>query len=366
MSSVSIIVPTFNEAQNIPALHAGLAQVLKDRQWELIFVDDDSPDGTSDAARALARVHANVRCLQRVQDRGLCSAVHWGVQAAHGDHVVVMDGDLQHDPAIIPAMLAELEAGTDIVAGSRFLPGSTCDGLSSPARNALSIHGNRLVNFFLRRRLSDPLTGYFATSRRLFLRSIPRMQADGFKVFFDLVYHNRKARIRELAFDFRPRRHGESKLEPHVFWSLLCDMISKLSGSLLPPRLVSFVGVGVIGSTLHFSVLYAVLGLGTAFWFAQTLATVAAMVFNFTLNNILTYSAERLRNGAFFRGLFLYSVIASFGIVANVSTAQLTYDHFQGQTFIASTIGIVIDVVWRFVVSNRLVWRRANPLASAA
>ena len=362
MTVVSIVVPTYNEAGNLSTIYQSLADVLQDNSWELIIVDDDSSDGTADVARSLARQHDNVRCIQRIQERGLCSAVQWGVQAAHGDTIVVMDGDLQHDPGVIPLMLEELHKGHDIVSGSRFLSGSPVQGLSSGLRNSLSFYGNRLINLYLGNHLTDPLTGFFATSRTLFLRSIPRMQADGFKVFFDLIYHNRDAAVKELAFDFRARQYGESKLQLYVFWLLLCDMISKLSGGLVPPRLVSFAGVGLIGSIIHFSFLYASLASGTTFWAAQTIATIMAMIFNFTFNNILTYSADRLRRGAFFKGLLLYSVIASFGIVANVSTAQLTYEHFKAHTFVAASMGIFIDVVWRFVVSNRLIWGRSSIL----
>ena len=359
---ISIIVPTYNEAGNVSSIHAGLEAALQGETWELIVVDDDSPDGTADAVRKLAGQYGNVRCIQRLQERGLCSAVQWGVQAAHGDIVVVMDGDLQHDPDLIPSMLRELRNGCDIASGSRFLSGRPIEGLTSNLRNRLSVYGNRLINLYLGVQLTDPLTGFFATSRILFLRSIPRMQADGFKIFFDLIYHNRRAAIKELPFDFRARKHGESKLQLNVLWLLLCDMISKLSGSLIPPRLVSFVGVGLIGSTVHFSFLYASLAAGAVFWLAQTIATVTAMVFNFTFNNILTYSADRLRGERFYKGLLLYSFIASFGIVANVSSAQLTYDHFKAHTFLAASVGIVIDVIWRFVVSNRLIWGQSSIL----
>lgn len=362
MTLVSIVVPTYNEARNISTLHERLAATLHDKSWELIVVDDDSPDGTADEARRLAQKYGNVRCLQRLQDRGLCSAVQWGVQAAHGDIVVVMDGDLQHDPALIPMMLDELQDGCNFVAGSRFLSGRPVKGLTSGLRNILSVYGNKLINLYLGVRLTDPLTGFFATSRVLFLRSIPRMQADGFKVFFDLLYHNKGATVKELPFDFRAREHGESKLQLNVIWLLLCDMVSKLTRGLIPPRLVSFVGVGLIGSTVHFSFLYASLAAGAVFWLAQTIATVTAMIFNFTFNNILTYSADRLRKDRFYKGLLLYSFIASFGIVANVSSAQLTYEHFKVHTFLAASVGIFIDVIWRFVVSNRLIWGQSSIL----
>lgn len=360
MTALSIIVPTYNERLNVVAMYDGLAETLRNVSWELIVVDDDSPDGTADVVRDLARRYDNVRCIQRIQERGLCSAVQWGVQAAHGDVVLVMDGDLQHDPGLIPKMLEELRSGQDIVSGSRFLSGRRVEGLSSPLRNKLSVYGNRLVNLYLGVRLTDPLTGFFATSRALFLRSIPRMQADGFKVFFDLIYYNRNAAIKELALDFRTRQHGDSKLQLYVVWLLLCDMISKLSRGLVPPRLVSFVGVGLIGSTVHFSVLYTSLAAGAVFWVSQAIATVLAMIFNFTLNNVLTYAADRLAGGSFYRGLLLYSVIASFGIVANVSTAELTYELFKVHTFFAASVGIVIDIIWRFVVSNRLIWGNSS------
>jgi dolichol-phosphate mannosyltransferase len=358
---VSVVVPTYNGAGNVAMIYDGLARALAGRSWELVVVDDDSPDGTGDAVRDLGRKHDNVRCIQRVQERGLCSAVHWGVQAAHGEVIVVMDGDLQHEPALIPKMLEALQSGHDIVSGSRFLEGATEKGLSD-RRRRLSDWGNRLTNRFLGTALSDPLTGFFATSRRLFLDSIPLMQADGFKVFFDLVYHNRKVTVRELPFDFQRRQHGQSKLQLYVLWLLACDIVSKLSRGMLPPRLISFVGVGLIGSIFHFSVLYACMGLGAVFWLAQAIATVVAMVFNFTINNVLTYSDDRLRGRAFYKGLLLYSLIASVGIVANVSTAQITYMRLQGHTFIAATTGLVIDVIWRFVVSNRLIWGRSSIL----
>lgn len=361
---VSVVVPTYNEAGNIPMIYEGLAQALGGCAWELVVVDDDSPDGTADAVRALGRRHDNVRCIQRVQERGLCSAVHWGVQAAHGETIVVMDGDLQHEPALIPRMLEALQAGHDIVSGSRFLEGAAENGLSD-RRRRLSDWGNRLTNRFLGTALSDPLTGFFATSRRLFLESIPQMQADGFKVFFDLVYRNRHVTIRELPFEFRRRRHGESKLDLYVLWLLACDIVSKLSRGMLPPRLVSFVGVGLIGAIFHFAVLYFAMDLGAVFWAAQAIATVVAMVFNFTINNILTYSDDRLRGAAFYKGLLLYSLIASVGIVANVSTAQIAYLRLQGHTFIAATTGLIIDVIWRFVVSNRLIWGRSSILRKA-
>lgn len=352
MTDVSIVLPVQDAASAIVPIYDSLASALGSTSWELVIVDDNSPDGTADAVRALARTHGNVRCLQRVQDRGRASAIQWGVQASHGTAIVVMDGDVLRQAAFVPKMLEALGKGADIVSAAR--PG------------VLSGLANALVNLRLRSRLADPLTGFFATSRAFFLRSLPRMQQDGFSVFFDLVYYNRDARLRELALPEGPLGRTGLKPQLYILWALLCDMTSKLLGGLAPPRLVSFVGVGVIGSSVHFSVLYASLGLGAVFWMSQALATVTAMIFNFTVNNVLTYSSDRLRSATYYKGLILYAIIASFGVVANVSTAQITYEHFKAHTFVAASMGILIDVVWRFVVSNRLIWGRSSVFRKAA
>ena len=127
---------TIQFENNLPVKH-GLYDPANEKDscgaWELVVVDDDSPDGTADVVRALGLRHDNVRCIQRVQERGLCSAVHWGVQAAHGEVIVVMDGDLQHEPELIPKMLEALQAGHDIVSGSRFMAGAAEKGLSIAA-----------------------------------------------------------------------------------------------------------------------------------------------------------------------------------------------------------------------------------------
>ena len=352
MTAISVVLPVQNAATAIVPLYDSLAAALGDMSWELIVIDENSPDGTADAVRTLARTHANVRCLQRVQDRGRASAIHWGVQASHGEVIVVMDGDARRQSEFVPKMLERLGPDGDIVSVAR-------PGVESGLANAA-------VNLRLGCRLADPLSGFFATSRGFFLRSIPRMQPDGFNVFFDLVYYNREARVRELALPDCPLGRTGLKPQLYVLWSLLCDMISKLSGGLVPPRLVSFIGVGVIGSSVHFSMLYARLGFGTAFWISQALATVSAMIFNFSVNNVLTYSSDRLRSTTYYKGLLLYTIIASFGVVANVSTAQITYEHFKAHTFVAASMGILIDVVWRFVVSNRLIWGRSSVFRKAA
>ena len=352
MTAISVVLPVQNAATAIVPLYDSLAAALGDMSWELIVIDENSPDGTADAVRTLARTHANVRCLQRVQDRGRASAIHWGVQASHGEIIVVMDGDARRQSEFVPKMLEWLGPGGDIVSVAR-------PGVESGLANAV-------VNLRLGCRLADPFSGFFATSRGFFLRSIPRMQPDGFNVFFDLVYYNREARVRELALPDAPLGRTGLKPQLYVLWSLLCDMISKLSGGLAPPRLVSFIGVGVIGSSVHFSVLYSSLGFGAAFWISQALATVSAMIFNFSVNNVLTYSSDRLRSTTYYKGLLLYTIIASFGVVANVSTAQITYEHFKAHTFVAASMGILIDVVWRFVVSNRLIWGRSSVFRKAA
>ncbi|MDB6102504.1 MAG: dolichol monophosphate mannose synthase, partial [Gammaproteobacteria bacterium] len=124
MPEISIVVPTFSEAENIAELHARLSAVLASESWELIFVDDDSPDGTADLVRALSKEDQRVRCIQRIGRRGLSTAVVEGALSSSAPYVAVMDADLQHDESILPAMLHELRSrNLDIVVGSRYVAG---------------------------------------------------------------------------------------------------------------------------------------------------------------------------------------------------------------------------------------------------
>ncbi len=213
---LSIVTPTYNEAGNVEALVARLAATLGGIGWEVLFVDDDSPDGT--AAKVVGVGMAHVRCLKRVGRRGLASACIEGFGATSAPFIAVMDADLQHDEALLPRMLAILKTGeAELVVASRYAEGGGL-GEHSPLRRLISYAGNGAARRLLGVRLSDPMSGFFMLNRELLARSsLGHVSGRGFKILLDIVASTRPPpKLRELPFTFRPRHAGESKFNPAI------------------------------------------------------------------------------------------------------------------------------------------------------
>jgi dolichol-phosphate mannosyltransferase len=302
--------------------------------------------------------------LRRIGRRGLASAVIEGALASSAAAIAVMDGDLQHDPAILPAMLRAVRpGGADLAVGSRHADGGDAVGLASRWRRWLSGAGIRLAQAFLPVRLSDPMSGFFVLPRPLFERLAPRLTGQGFKILLDLVLTAGPGlRVAEFAYHFRPRGAGASKLDVLVltqFAGLMLDrlVLRRVLGGLVPLRFVSFALVGALGVLVHVAVLEAAWrGLAWGFTPAQVLATLTAMAFNFALNNQITYRDQRLRGARVWRGLALFVVVCGIGAVANVGIARALYAGPAGG-LLAGATGAAIGVVWNYAVSATLVWR---------
>jgi dolichol-phosphate mannosyltransferase len=220
---LSIIAPTFNEAGNVEPLVVRLEAVLRGIAWEILFVDDDSPDGTSDRVLAVGQRMPNVRCLKRVGRRGLASACIEGFAATSAPFIAVMDADLQHDEALLPRMLEILRGGeAELVVASRYAPGGGV-GEHSLLRRLISLGGNWVARAVLGVPLSDPMSGFFMLRRELLARSkVGRVSGRGFKILLDLVASTRPpAKLKELPFTFRPRNAGESKFNTAIGWEFL-------------------------------------------------------------------------------------------------------------------------------------------------
>jgi dolichol-phosphate mannosyltransferase len=364
---ISVVVPCYSERPNIRPLVAALDAALAGRDWEAIFVDDDSPDGTADEIRALAATDARVRGLRRIGRRGLSSAVIEGVLASSATLVAVMDGDLQHDETrLVPMLDAVAEGRCDIAVGSRHVAGGNAAGLSSPWRHRLSETGIRLAQAFLPVRpgfapLEDPMSGFFACERRFFEQVAPRLSGQGFKILLDLVLSAPTAtgaipRVLEIPARFRPRLAGESKLDVLVLAQFASMLLDKACRGLLPLRFIMFALVGLAGVLVNLAVLDAARLTGASFATAQTLGTLVAMVANFWLNNSVTYRDRRLRGTRLWWGLTLFMLVCSVGAIANIGIARTLYDTHHGWQP-ASAAGAAIGVVWNYAVSSTLIWR---------
>lgn len=356
---LSVVVPCYNERLNVVPMVDRLSAALGGIAWEAIFVDDDSPDGTTAEVRQIAQIDPRIRCIRRIGRRGLASAVIEGALASSADYVAVIDGDLQHDETQLPAMLAKLRTGAcDLVIGSRHVEGGDNAGLAGRWRHALSDGGIRLAQWFLPVKLTDPMSGFFMLPRPLFEELASRLTGQGFKILVDLVLSSpAPLRVLEIPVQFRARVAGESKLDALVIAQFGGLLLDKMMGGLLPLRFVSFAVVGALGVLVNLGVLVLLhVATSLSFEIGQTIATIVAMVFNFQLNNAVTYRDQRLRGPAKWRGLALFMLVCGVGAIANVGIAQTLYASHTWWT-VAGTIGAVIGVVWNYAVSATLVWR---------
>jgi dolichol-phosphate mannosyltransferase len=358
-ADLTIVVPTFNERENVPLLVERLDGVLAGIKWEIIFVDDDSPDGTAEAVRALARQRPNIRCLQRIGRRGLSSACIEGILASAAPVIAVMDADLQHDETLLPAMWRELQTGSlDLVIGSRFVAGSDVASMTK-ARISISTLANQLSRLVVKAELQDPMSGFFMVKRPVFETALRSLSAQGFKILLDLFASSpRPLAFKELPFRFRERQHGESKLDTLVGWEYLLLLLDKLVGHILPVRFVLFASIGGLGLVVHLAVLaLAFKAIGIDFTTAQTAATVTAMTSNFYLNNIFTYRDRRLHGLKLLYGLLTFYAVCSIGAVANVGIASYVFSADRSW-WLAGITGVLVGAVWNYATSAVFTWRK--------
>lgn len=366
---LAVIVPSYNERGNIELLYEKVALALGNTSWEMIVVDDNSPDGTADVVNELSRVYANIRCVRRFGRRGLASACIEGMAVTSAPYVAVIDADHQHDETILPKMLEKALAGADLVVGSRFAEGGSAGEGLSQTRLSGSNLANRLAGMIAGQSVSDPMSGFFLMRREAALEAAPKLASDGFKILIDLIVTSARMgkplNIAEVPYTFRPRHAGESKMNPLIVIQYLGLWVSKMTGGALPPSFLLFGLVGGTGVVVHLAILGAMTGLltnGTAlphasiFLIAQISATLVAMTWNFVLNNNLTYADRKLRGTRLITGFLSFCAICALGGIANISVANAIYQ-WDHQTFIAGLSGAIMSSVFNYAVTRAFTWK---------
>jgi dolichol-phosphate mannosyltransferase len=366
---LAVVLPTYDERANVRPMVARLEQALAGMAWEAIFVDDDSSDGTAEELRSLAATDRRIRVIQRIGRRGLASAAIEGMCATAAPVVAVMDADQQHDPALLPGMIADVSSGAwDIVCASRFAEGADTAQWNEPGRERASHFANALARKLTGRNLSDPMSGYFAMRTAMLRENAHKLSGIGFKILLDIVATvDGPLRIKEVPLDFAPRSQGQSKLDRTVMFEFLVGLYDKWLGRVIPTRYALFGTIGALGVVVHMAVLSAFLGLFggrfedhvvSTFEAGQTLAALVAMTFNFALNNALTYADQRLcGTWPLLKGWAKFAVTCSVGLLANVGVAAVLVREGL-HLYAAALAGIVIGSVWNYALSSRFVWGR--------
>lgn len=358
MYDLSLVVPTYNERHNITPLLTALTSALEGVNWEVIFVDDNSPDGTAEFIRQLSCEANNVRVIQRVHKKGLSSACIDGILASKAEYVAIMDADLQHDEKLLLDMYASLKnEEADLVIASRYVSGGSTGELRK-IRVLISQTASWFGKFVLKQEVKDPMSGFFMFKRELILPQLASLSGVGFKILLDILATSAgKLRIKEIPFVMRARHSGESKLGPVVIWEYFLLLINKMVGNFVPIRFVMFSFVGLMGVLVHMITLGVFFRIiEWQFVYAQTMAVIVAMTTNYILNNIYTYKDRRLTGGKFIIGLFVFYAICSVGAFVNVTIADYIYE--QGAYWpLAGGVGLVIGSVWNYALSSSLAWR---------
>lgn len=362
---LAVIVPSFNERDNVGLLYEKVTAALGDVPFEFIVVDDNSPDGTAGVVKEMSRRFPNVRCIHRIGRRGLSSAVIEGISASAAPYFAVVDADLQHDETVLPKMFARAKAGDDIVVGTRYGgEGSVGGGLSS-AREAGSRLATQLSTLITGVRMSDPMSGFFLMRREVFDEVAPTLSREGFKILLDIIVsatrfrsrHDRALKIGEVSYTFRARHAGESKMNPLIVVQFLGLLLSKLSRGLLPTSFLLFSMVGGSGIFVHMATLWVAANLlDFNFTNSQLVATLVAMTTNYVLNNELTYADKKLRGARFWLGLLSFYAICSLGMLANISVAVMAFNE-GGGVLLAGFIGAIMSVVFNYSVTRVFTWR---------
>jgi dolichol-phosphate mannosyltransferase len=365
---LAVVLPTFNERNNLETLVERLDEALRGVAWEAIVVDDNSPDGTAETARQISLRDPRLRVIQRIGRRGLSSAAIEGMCSTAAPVVAVMDADHQHDPKLLPGMLSAIQSGEyDVAYASRFCEGASTEAWNRPDRVKASGLANKLARKVTGLTLSDPMSGFFMLRAETLRADAHRLSGVGFKILLDILATvETPLRVKEVPLAFAARAEGESKLDRTVVFEFLVGLYDKWLGRIIPTRFALFGTIGAVGVIVHMAILTAFLAifggpemkgqLVGAFEVGQTIAAICAMTFNFFLNNALTYADKRL-NGfvPLMRGWAKFALTCSVGLTANVGVSAVLV-HYGIHEYPAALAGVVMASVWNFALSSKFVW----------
>ncbi|HIK44480.1 MAG TPA: glycosyltransferase [Leptolyngbyaceae cyanobacterium M65_K2018_010] len=371
---LSLVIPTYNEGQSLGALLEALGQLLDEvlpGRYELILVDDDSPDLTWQQGLALADRYPQLRVIRRQAERGLSSAVIRGWQVAQGQILGVIDADLQHPPEILKSLLEAMAQGADLAVASRHVEGG---GVSewSLARRVLS-RGAQIIGLLLLPavvgRVSDPMSGYFLVQRRAIAG--PVLNPKGYKILLEVLGRGQIQAITEVGYVFQERQEGRSKVTWRQYLDYLHHLLrlrargrwSKLHRHFPLQRFIRFGVVGLSGVLVDMAVLYLLhSSLGLPLTRSKLIAAETAILNNFIWNDAWTFADISLGQRGWparLRRLLKFNGICLAGLVLNVLILNLIYNWVLGQRwpYLANLVAIALVTLWNFWLNLKLSWR---------
>jgi len=359
---ISLVVPTYNERGNVDALveRAGAALASTKQPFELIIVDDNSPDGTADAVRALQGSRPWLRVLMRTEERGLSTAVMAGWNIAQGDVLGCMDADLQHPPEVLSKLVETMgTTHADIVVASRHVRGG---GVSdwSLARRFVSWTATLLATMILPGTLGevrDPMSGFFLLRRDVIREA--ELRPRGYKILLEVLAKGSHTQVKEVPFVFEERAEGGSKIGTSIIWDYLIHLgrISFETGEAA--KIGKFALVGLAGAVVNLLVYRWLAGISLSVWAAAAIAASVAIVNNFVWNEMFTFPEAHRASpswGAMLRRCGMFALISGAGLLLNVAVVEFLVAILHLPWLPGVSAGIVIAGAWNFFANANLTW----------
>lgn len=361
---LSLIVPTYCERQNIATLIERVHQSLSRYSYELIVVDDNSPDGTSELAQSLSKEYP-VRVITRRNERGLASAVVDGFKQAKGEIFGVIDADLQHPPEILPELLKEIRNGAGVIIASRYVEGGGSEGWS--VKRKIVSKGSKLLAQLLLpsiRGIKDPLSGFFLLRRKVI--DGVALSPTGYKILLEVLVRGKPSEVAEVPYVLRERERGESNLNAGEGINYLKHLY-RLAGSGGTIRFIKFCLVGLSGVLVNEGLLWMLTeGLGLYYVISAAIAIETAILTNFILNDIWTFRDRRSPGiKSVLRRALKFNLVSVAGLGINMALL-LTFTEVLGISYLISNlIGIAGATAWNFTINTLWTWR-AKPRSEPA
>jgi dolichol-phosphate mannosyltransferase len=354
---ISVVIPTYNEKDNIVPLVERLSRTLTEHQFEILFGDDSSKDGTVDVAAGLAAKYP-VKVMVRSNERGLATAVLHGIKYAKGNIIGVMDADLQHPPEINADLLKAVENGADMAVASRYVKGGGVPNWGL-LRRIISKGAGSIAHFFLpsSRKVKDPMSGFFMFRRDGIEKT--EFKPIGYKILLEMLVMGNFRNVVEVPFIFEDRSSGRSKMKARQQIDYLKHIYSLMrrKGELL--RFLKFIGVGLSGVVVNEGILWLLTHFGgLAYYISSLFAIEASIISNFVLNDIFTFSDRRTgKTGSFIVRLLKFNVTCAAGAGIQYGLLLLFTSVFGVHYLISNIIGILVAFIWNYALSNLWTWK---------
>jgi len=355
--TLSLVVPTYRERENIGPLVERIDRALTGVDYEVAFVDDNSQDGSAELVQELATKYP-VTIIVRKGQRGLASAVVDGVRQVHGNAIGVMDADLQHPPEILSHLLSAVHMGADMAIGSRYVKGGGCEGWGL-MRRILSKGAGFLAHLFLpsTRGIADPMSGFFLFKSELL--SGADLRPTGYKILLEILATGRPQSVVEVPFVFVARERGESKLRLSQQVDYLKHIASLMRRTGELNRFIRFCLVGASGVLVNMGLLWLLTEyVGLFYLISAAISIESSIISNFVLNDFFTFPDRRAKGRSqFFGRLRKFNLVSLGGLCVNMAVLWTLTSVFGVYYLVSNLFGIAAAMLWNYLVNFWWTWK---------